>query len=488
MNKDTAFKHSFVLLYHREPYDDTKKSDKTEIKPNGIIPTLKSFFGNRREGVWICCKESGPSDEADFEEYSLVNDGNYYLKRIPLSPADISDFYHITSKEGFWPIIHSFPERFNSDSINWEVFIGINKKFAQAAVEVASEDAVFWIHDYNLWLVPFYIRILRPDANIAFYHHTPFPAPEIFNLIPHGDRIIKSLLMCDLCCFNIPQYVENFSATAMANFDVLVEKREMTDSRFSTQGPLGERFITRQLRFEDRILHLDAIPEGPDINLIDQLVSDQRVADNRIRIAEYKKDCKLIFSASRMDYTKGTIEMLMCYDRLLERRKDLHGKIVLCNVSVEPSAGMKCYRETREEIRRLAFEIDRKYASRNWKPLILFTSPFSFIEMISWYREAAIMWVTPLRDGMNLVCKEYVAAKKGQGGILVLSEFAGAAVELDGAVLTNPYYIDNMDEAIDTALSMAPDEEKLRMRKMYKKLTSSDIVRWGNQLKIFEVI
>jgi glucosylglycerol-phosphate synthase len=479
-------KHSIILIYHREPYDEAAENARNSIKPNGIIPILKSFFKTRSNGLWVCGKVFHSSDKHRFGNKKSDLANSYHLKYVSLSRREVNEFYHITSKEAFWPLLHSFPEKVNNNAINWELFKEINQRFAEAAVEEASDRAIFWVHDYNLWLVPYYIRLIKPNATIAFYHHTPFPKSAIFNLSPYRKEILESLLSCDLCSFNIPEYVENFVSTVKDNFDVYISRREKVNNRFSTKGPLGKKYITRELEHKGRIVHLDAIPEGPDLILIEKQLSSERVISNRSLIKQIKKDQKLIFSASRVDYTKGIIEMLKCYNRLLERRKDILGKIVLCNVSIIPQEGMICYNDTINEIEYLINLINLKFSDENWTPILHHNYSFSFTEMISWYAEADIMWVTPLRDGMNLVCKEYVASRKGQDGILILSEFAGAAVELDGALLTNPCNADSMDETIDKALSMPLPEEQARMQEMYRIVTSSDVVQWGNQINVFE--
>ena len=196
-------KSSLVILYHREPHDEVIRDGKTHYvakkSPNGIVPTLKSFFADVNQGTWIAWKQVNSKQKAKFEKRVVVEDeGNYNVRRIPLSAEQVKHFYHITSKEAFWPILHSFPWHFTSETSDWENFQNINRLFAEAACDEAADDALIWIHDYNLWLAAKYIREHKPNARIAFFHHTPFPSVDIFNILPWREEIVESLLCCDI--------------------------------------------------------------------------------------------------------------------------------------------------------------------------------------------------------------------------------------------------------------------------------------------------
>ncbi|MGF1495885.1 MAG: glucosylglycerol-phosphate synthase [Elainellaceae cyanobacterium] len=486
-------KASLVILYHREPYDEVRENGKVFYRekksPNGIVPTLKSFFTNAEHGTWVAWKQVTSKQQANFEERITMQGGddksgkNTVVRRIPLTAEQVKDFYHITSKEAFWPILHSFPWQFTYDSSDWENFRNINEMFANAACEEAADDALIWIHDYNLWLAPYYIRQKMPNVKIAFFHHTPFPAADIFNILPWRESIIDSLLCCDLCGFHIPRYVENFVQAARSVREVEIVKRVPVDGAFTSVGSaLAEPELTTRLKYGDRLVHLDAFPVGTNPQLIHTILQKPETEERIKKIREDVGGNILIMSAGRVDYVKGTREMLWAYERLLERRPDLHGKINLIATAVTPASGMRVYKTAQSQIEQLVGKINGRFAKLNWTPIILFTNSIPFEELIGFFKAADIGWITPLRDGLNLVAKEYVVAHEGQDGILILSEFTGSAVELPDAILTNPYSSTRMDESIDLALAMSPEEKKVRMTRMYQAIKRYDVQQWANHL------
>lgn len=485
-------KSSLVILYHREPYDEVVENGVTRYlpkkSPNGIVPTLKSFFKNVNQGTWIAWKQVGSKQRANFEK-RVVPEGeniNYNVTRIPLSAEQVKHFYHITSKEAFWPILHSFPYHFTYESSDWENFKEINRLFAEAACEEAADDALIWIHDYNLWLAPFFIRQKKPNARIAFFHHTPFPSVDIFNILPWREEIVDSLLCCDLVGFHIPRYSENFVNVARSLRPVEVVKREPVPEHITPVGTaLAEPEVISQLRYKDQLVRVDAFPVGTDPDYLLENLHKTKTQERLAQIREELAGRKLIIAAGRVDYVKGNREKLEAFGRLLERRPDLHGKINFVMTCVSAAAGMRVYKTAQSQIEQLAGRINGRFAQLNWIPILLFTQPVPYEDLISYYKAADICWTTPLRDGLNLVAKEYVVAHEAQDGVLILSEFVGAAVELPEAILTNPYSIKRMDESIDRALAMSPEEQKESMAKMYKTVTTYDVKYWGDRL--FEI-
>ena len=483
-------KSSLVILYHREPYDEVRENGKVFYRekksPNGILPTLKSFFANAERSTWVAWKQVTEEEKSDFQEcmtFEGLNE-NCVVRRIPLAPEQVSNFYYITSKEAFWPILHSFPWQFTYDSTDWENFKHINQLFAKAACEDAAEDALIWVHDYNLWLAPYYIRQQMPNVNIAFFHHTPFPSADIFNILPWREAIVDSLLACDLCGFHIPRYVENFVDVAQSLREVEVLKRIPVDPSFTPRGTaLADPEITSQLRYKDRIIELDAFPVGTNPAYIRSIVEKESVAQRVQEIrADLGENSKLIVSAGRIDYVKGTKEMLLCYERLLDRKPELKGQVNLIVTAAAPAKGMRVYEEAQSDIEQLVGQINGRFAKLNWTPILLFTAPLNFEELMAVYRAADVAWITPLRDGLNLVAKEFVVTHAEEGGVLILSEFAGSAVELPSALLTNPYSFHDMDEAIERALVMPEDEQKQRMSQMFQAICRYDVQQWANHM------
>lgn len=482
-------KSSLVILYHREPYDEVRENGKTFYRdkqsPNGIMPTLKSFFGNAEQSTWVAWKEVTPKQRDTFQAKMAFPDKEHcVVHRIPLSADQVKNFYHITSKEAFWPILHSFPWQFTYDSSDWENFKQINEMFAKAACEDADDEALFWVHDYNLWLTPYYIRQLKPNAKIAFFHHTPFPSVDIFNILPWREAIVESLLCCDLCGFHLPRYVQNFVAVARSLKEVEITRQVPVDpTAFTPVGTaLAEPEITTQLKYKDHLVNLDAFPVGTNPA---QIQAQMATPETQERIAQIRAEVgtnKLILSAGRVDYVKGTKELLLCYERLLERRPELQTKVNLVVAAAKAAEGMRVYKQAQSEIERLVGKINGRFAKLNWTPIMLFTSSVPYDELLALFGAADIAWVTPLRDGLNLVAKEYVVAHGTNDGVLILSEFAGSAVELPDAVLTNPYAAKRMDESIDLALAMPVEEQKRRMESMYKSIKRYDVQQWANHM------
>ncbi len=483
-------KSSLVILYHREPYDEVIENGKAVYRekksPNGIVPTLKSFFADADQSTWVAWKQVAEDERDDFQE-RMTFDGlgdRGVVRRIPLAADEVKNFYHITSKEAFWPILHSFPWQFTYDSSDWENFQEINKKFAAVACEDAADDALIWVHDYNLWLAPYYIRQQKPNANIAFFHHTPFPSADIFNILPWRAEIVDSLLSCDLVGFHIPRYLENFvSAARGIRGAEVMEQLPVDENAFTPTGSaLTEPVITTKLKYKGQLVNLNAFPVGTDPDHVRTMVAKPEVKERAAKIREEIGDGKLIVSAGRVDYVKGTKELLSCYERLLERRPELQGNVHLVLTAAAPNEGMRVYRTAKKEIEQGVGKINGRFGQLNWTPVKLFTTPLPFNDLMAVYSSADIAWITPLRDGLNLVAKEYVVANKGERGILVLSEFAGSAVELPDAILVNPYASYEMDKAIELALDMPSEEQKRRMGIMYESICRYDVQQWANHM------
>jgi len=475
-----------VIVYHRQSYEEVEIDGelvrRENTSPNGIVPTLKSFFGRVGSGSWVAWKLAEDTSHPGFERRIEIEDsfGAYTVSRLPLTAEQVSSFYHITSKEAFWPILHSFKERYNYEPVDWPTFREVNWSFAEAAAAEAAHGAVVWVHDYNLWLVPTYLRQMRPDLVISFFHHTPFPSADMFNVLPWRKEIIESLLACDVVGFHIPRYAVNFVQVARSMFDVETVRREAVRADFSPEGTaLSERSMPVELAYGERHVMINAFPVGVDVDYIEQTAIEPEIVARLAEIREELGEAKLLLSVSRTDYTKGNVEQLQAYERLLDQRPDLHGKIRLMLVSVPANRNMTAYVEVQSEIEEISGRINGRFGSLEWQPVSLICAAIPFKELVAYYRAADVAWIAPLADGMNLVAKEYVAARTDEGGALVLSEFAGAAVELNAAVLTNPFSHRAMVAAVEQALAMQPEERRARMCDMRAKVRRYDIRAWA---------
>lgn len=481
---------SFVIVYHRQPYEEAVENGKVVYKenksPNGIVPALKGFLGTADDAVWVAWKQVPASGSQDFPRTVRIEDsyGSYDVVRLPLNAEQVKAFYHVTSKEALWPILHSFPGKFNYAPVDWENFRNVNRLFAEAACEQASDDALIWVHDYNLWLVPHYIRRIKPNARIALFHHTPFPSPDAFNVLPWREEILSSLLDCNIVGFHIPRYAENFASVACSLMGA--ERDDVCDVKgpFSPTGTaLSEPQVTTSLKYQGRRVEIDAWPIGTNPGIIEGHLSSFEAGQRVAEIHSEVGDRRLIISVGRVDYVKGTKEMLEAYDRLLARRPDLKEKVKLFCICVAPAEGMSVYRSAQREIERLVGAINGKYGNLRWTPIMLSTRGVPFDELVCYYRAADVCWITPLRDGLNLVAKEFIGAQNGDPGVLILSEFAGAAVELTESVTVNPYSQRSMDSAIDAALGMKREERARRIATMKDRVKTWDVDHWAHHVR-----
>ncbi|MCB1475154.1 MAG: glucosylglycerol-phosphate synthase [Rhodobiaceae bacterium] len=487
----SARKSDLVIVYHRQPYEEVIEDGvlvrRENKSPNGIVPTLKSFFGHVDQGSWIAWKEASDPERPEFDRVVEISDayGDYRVSRLPLTAEQVRSFYHVTSKEALWPVLHAFRERYNYDPVDWPTFREVNFAFAQAAAREASDDATIWVHDYNLWLVPEYLRQMKPNAKIGFFHHTPFPGPDVFNILPWRYEIVGSLLKCDVVGFHIPRFAQNFVAVSESLFDVSDVERKFVDMKGSRIRPaLSELKAPTSLVHEGRKVGILATPVGIDVNYVEDCAATAETTALEKRIEEELDGKRLVLSVSRTDYTKGGAELLYAYERLLERRTELHGKVRLMFVSVAANNGMAVYEQVQQELEGIAGRINAQFARFDWQPVHLLSTPIPFKELVAFYRQADVCWITPLADGLNLVAKEFAAARTDGDGVLVLSEFAGVAVELPQAVLCNPFSARSMDHTIDQALDMPEEERRLRMSAMRGVTRDHTIGDWAEDLRL----
>jgi glucosylglycerol-phosphate synthase len=491
-------KSSLVIVYHRQPHDEAVVDGRIVFRshrsPNGIVPTLKSFFHRLppEAGAWVACKIYDPEQGPDFERVIHVDDpnGGYFVSRLPLTADQVESFYHVTSKEALWPILHSFPSLFQYENVDWDTFREVNRRFAEAAAEQVDDNGLVWVHDYNLWLVPMYLRRLKPKVRIAFFHHTPFPGPDVFNVLPWRREIIGSLLDCDLVGFHIPRYAKNFADVARALSNAEIEAVAPVEDGLSPYGSaLSEPEVPTSVRTQRRSVRLGVAPVGTNPALVERYIDSD---DNQALQQQLLDDLggrRLLMTVGRTDYTKGMIECLLAFERLLERRSELIGDVKMLVTSVRAASTMKVYEETQRDIETLVGRINGRFSTLDWTPVVLFSNAIPFDRLVAHFRIADVCVTTPLRDGLNLVAKEFVAAKKGEAGTLILSEFAGCAIELPQAVLTNPYSNRAMDRALDEAIDMPETEARRRMREMLAVVRHYDLERWATQVATqFDII
>lgn len=483
-----AGKSDLVIVYHRLPYEEFIENGavvrRRPKSPNGIIPTLLSFFADGKAGSWVAWSLQD-DENTKFETHTEVDSEdfpNLVAARVALTSEDVDIFYKKFSKEAFWPTLHTFWERASFEEKHWEVFLKVNQLFAERTAQEAADNATVWIHDYNLWMVPAYLRELRPDLTIAFFHHTYFPSADVFNVVPWRREIVGSLLQCDYVGFHIPRQAENFVDVARGVMPLEVVERVSCAPRFFTYGcAVGLDTMTTKIKVNDRYIGLGAHPVGLDLNRVSSVLEQP---ESQQRMDKLRKDLsgqRLVLSVERLDFTKGILEKLEAFERLLDDHPELIEKVTLMMVCVPAAKGMTIYDELQSQIEQTVGRINGRFATVGWTPLQFFFRAFPFEELVWYYAMADVMWITPLRDGLNLVAKEYVATQglTGGSGVLVLSEFAGAAAEMRGAVLANPHDPREMVDSCYFALSMSRDEARNRIAEAFDVVRHFDIAYWA---------
>lgn len=504
--RSKAGKARLVMVYHRLPFEEVMRDGRVQFQPphspNGIIPSLLSFFAGKgpgskapaghtsttaaggEAGSWIAWSTEDRRQGA-FETHVAVDPDlypNLTAVRVPLSKTDVDAFYRRFSKEAFWPTLHTFWERARFREDDWKVFLRVNRLFAEAAAAEAAHGATVWLHDYNLWMAPARLRELRPDLRIAFFHHTYFPSADTFNVVPWRREILGSLLSCDYIGFHIPRQVENFVDVVRGAMPTEVLQREGCAPRFLTYGcAVGLDRMTTRLRVQDRVVGLGAHPVGTDLDRIRRTLTRPAVRTSIETLRREIAPRKLVLSIERLDYTKGTLEKIHAFERLLEADPELHGKVTLVAICVPAAREMTVYRQLQTSIEQAVGRINGRFARLDWTPVRFFARSLSFDDVVAHYAAADVMWITPLRDGLNLVSKEFIATQgiEGGRGVLVLSEFAGAAAELKGALLTNPHDPADLTATLAQALAMDSVESEDRLRQLFGIVEEFDVDRWG---------
>lgn len=477
-----------VMVYHRLPYDEVVERGAIKRRrpssPNGIIPTLLSFFGDGGEGAWVAWSVHDP-ELGPFEMRTAVDAERYpglTAARVALSKEEVDIYCKRFSKEAFWPLLHTFWERARFREDHWQVFQEVNRRFAHCVAAEAALGATVWIHDYNLWLVPATLRELRPDLNIAFFHHTHFPSADVFNVVPWRRQIVASLLQCDYIGFHVPRQVENFVDVVRGALPLEVLSQRGCSPRFLSYGcGVGLDRMTTAIAAGGRTVRLGAHPVGLDVGRIEKALATDLVGRKRSELRAHYDQRRLILSVERLDYTKGTLQKLLAFERLLGRHPELVLAVALVVICVPAAREMTVYRKLQIDIEQAVGRINGRYAEVGWTPIHFFFRALPFDELVAWYAEADVAWITPLRDGLNLVAKEYVATKGVDGGegVLVLSEFAGAAAELKGALLTNPHDPEDLVAVLAQALAMDREEARGRLRQLFDIVSHHDVARWG---------
>lgn len=472
----------FIILSHREPYAEVATPAGTVLqrKTNGVFTTMDAVMREKR-GTWIAWTEREPG--APFQPRITVPEPDhpesYAVRRIGLDPEEAKRFYYDFTSTAIWPVLFSMLDRARFTHEAWETYRRVNALFAEAACEEAAPGALVWVNDFHLMLTPRLIKERRPDVTVALFLHTTFPPPDIFGVIPWREELLDGLLHLDLVGFHIPSYALNFANTAERFMDA--RPTAVVETDLIRRGPaVAVSRYPRTLRYAEREVALGVYPVGVDVDEFARLGAGATTLDRAAEIRERTGARTLVMSAERLDYVKGVLERLECFERFLDRHPERHGEVSFVQIAVPTRTGMEEFQEMRRLTEEAVGRINGRFGTLEWQPVLHFYGSVDRPELVAFYAAADVLWVTPLRDGLNLVSKEYVASRPGGDGVVILSEFAGVAAELEGAVLTNPYSPDDMDRALEEALSMTEAERVERMRRMHQRVRAHDVHRWSD--------
>lgn len=461
----------FVVASNREPYIHVRDGEEEKcIRPaSGMAVSLDSVM-KASGGVWVA-HGSGNADR-DFVDESdglMVppEDGEYRLRRVWMNRSEEEGYYDIIANEMFWPLCHTVYVRPVFDEEAWRKYKRINERFADAILEeIGDREAFVWFQDYHLSLAPMYLKKKRPDVVTAHFWHIPWPQNETFRACPWKKDILKGLLANDLVGFHTRYHCNNFLETVDRNMEAKTDRAEYSIS------------------YKGHKTLIKPFPISVDYEKINTLASssgDDDITESlKKRYALHGK--RVFLGVERVDYTKGVPEKLKAFDWLLKRNPKYRGKAVYVQIAAPSRMRLKEYRNINEEINELVEEINWRYGSDEWTPIIYLNIHHDFREIVNFYKLSDYCVVSSLHDGMNLVAKEYVSAKPDDSGVLVLSNFTGASEELKDALQVNPYDTRRFARVLKNAVKMKDEKKRDKMRRLRETVCEHNIYSWAGKI------
>ncbi|OGL35652.1 hypothetical protein A3F65_00880 [Candidatus Saccharibacteria bacterium RIFCSPHIGHO2_12_FULL_47_16b] len=455
-------KAKLIIVSNRLPISVSQQNGKLVYKPSsgGLATAMSSLKDKRRDRTWI----GWPGISADVltaADKSAITKKLRSFGYVPifLTTKQIKDFYGGYCNSTLWPLFHYFQYLTRYDERYWSAYRQVNSLFSKAVVAEADKTSHIWIHDYHLMLLPSMARAAMPKASIGYFMHIPFPSYEIFRLLPDRKEILEGMLGADLVGFHIYDYARYFLS--------------------STYRILGIENRNSLIQFNDRVIKTDAFPIGIDYQLFKKAVGTRRIKKEIELIKKSYGQQKIVLSIDRLDYTKGILQRLEAFQLLLKEQPKLRAKIALIMITVPSRTSVASYQNLKRAIDQSIGRINGKYATAHWTPITYQFSRLTFEQMVALYSQADIAMVTPFRDGMNLVAKEYVATKQDNEGVLVLSEMAGAMDELQESIHVNPHSVRSIKRATIEALEMPKKEQRRRLDVMQQRLSTYTVQDWA---------
>ena len=396
------------------------------------------------------------------EEEKLISEHleKFNFHPVFLSSDQILNYYEGYSNSTLWPLCHYFYTFIEYENLYWNTYKQVNELFARTTLNLIGPNDIVWVQDYQLMLLPQMIRKSVDNVSIGYFHHIPFPSYELFRVLPERAELLEGLLGADLIGFHTHDYMRHFVSAAERVLDI--------------------RFRFDQVLLNNRIAYVDAFPMGINFDLYYNAIQQPEVQAKVDAMRETYGKHKLILSVDRLDYSKGIVHRLRGFAQFLENHPEYREKVSLAMIVVPSRDSVDRYASLKTKIDETIGTINGKFSTINWTPVYYFYHGFPFEELVALYHMADIGLVTPLRDGMNLVAKEYLAAKREKAGVLILSEMAGAAIELNEALIINPNNIEEIENAIFTALEMPEEEQMRRLKKMQQSVSRKSVNKWAN--------
>ncbi|MFT5619070.1 MAG: trehalose 6-phosphate synthase/phosphatase [Arenicella sp.] len=447
-----------IIISNRLPVTVDKSDEVLNFTPSagGLATGLGSIY-KEGENVWLGWP--GFTDFEEGEKDSIISE----LKKENMAPVflteeDVELYYEGFSNRTIWPLFHYFTQYTKYIPELWEAYKNANRKFADEVLKYASDGDIIWVHDYQLLLLPQMIREKLPNSTIGFFQHIPFPSYEIFRLLPWREELLTGMLGADLIGFHTYDDMRHFLSSV---------------NRIVALGN-----SVGKIKVGNRLVAVDSFPMGIDYEKFENAAKSEETKKKITRYSSMIDPEKIILSIDRLDYSKGIMQRLKAFDIFLEKYPQYVGQVSMILIVVPSRTKVDQYQQLKSELDEWVGRLNGKYSRMEWTPLHYFYRSFSFNALSALYSKSEVALVTPLRDGMNLVCKEFIASKTDKKGVLILSEMAGAARELSEAILINPNDVNQIVEAMKTALEMPENEQIARIEEMQGKLKRYNIHRW----------
>lgn len=468
-----------IIVSNRLPVDLKFDDEKLVVKSStgGLATGMKSVH-SEGNGIWIGW--SGLAQEEVSDELQVEVDEALAKEKcvqVPLTNADIDNYYHGFSNSALWPLFHYFQAYTEFELNHWESYVEVNEKFAKVILEHVNDGDTVWVHDYQLLLVPELLRKSNPNITIGFFLHIPYPSYELFRTCPWRNELLQGMLGADLIGFHTYDYVRHFVSSVGRIKDVEISFNEIS--------------------YGNRIIKVDSFPMGIDYNRYHNAALDhdkypEESKSDFMKSLDFhnksNEESQLILSIDRMDYTKGIPNRIKSFEYFLNKYPEYKGKVRLVMLAVPSRENVPQYQKLKKETDELVGRINGQLSTISWTPVWYFYRSLPFHDLIDLYVSSDVAMVTPVRDGMNLVAKEYIATRTKENGVLILSEMAGAAKEMHEALIVNPNNFEQTADAIKNALEMPQEEQKERLAALQKRISRYDVERWaGEFLKALEV-